>query len=181
MERIRKGDQRATGILVRRYLEQAMAYAGRFAGNNPDHESEDLVSEAFIKTIRAIEIGTSVNQVFPYLRKCIYNQHLDDLRRRRPPTSYFDDLGVIAADSYHYNTTDDHDAVLMELILNEVAGMREDQQIIFELRVFDRRDFEYIAREMRTCVDTVTHIYYNVIRTLKNRAPKLYDSYVTDV
>ncbi|MEM6878095.1 MAG: sigma-70 family RNA polymerase sigma factor [Bacteroidota bacterium] len=177
-EKIQQGNQRAIGALLNRHLEDALIYAGRFARVNPIHEPEDLVNQAFVKLIRNIETGTSIDQVGPYLRKSIYHLHLDDLRRNRLNTLYLEDLNDFIANFDEQSDDQPTESALLDILIKEVAQMREDQQLVFQLRVFDRRDFDYIARELHQEVHKVTNIYYNVVKTLKSRADKLYDNFL---
>ncbi|MEM8583379.1 MAG: sigma-70 family RNA polymerase sigma factor [Bacteroidota bacterium] len=177
-ERIRQGHQRAMGALINKHIDNALIYAGRFAHLNPRHQPEDLVNLAFVRLINRIESGKNIDQVGAYLRKSIHNQHLDDLRQCKIKTLYTEDINELMPDADGFDQGKEAEKKLLDIIVKEVASMREDQQLIFKLRVFDRRDFEYIARELEQEVEKVTNIYYNVVKTLKNRADKLYENYL---
>lgn len=89
--RLRRGDPDAFETLVRRYGGRMLAVARRMMRNEDD--ARDVVQEAFLSAVRAIETFTGGARLSTWLHRVVVNAALMRLRsRRRRPEEAIDDL-----------------------------------------------------------------------------------------
>ena len=73
------GDQEAFGVLVRRYMPRALAFARQMTRNSED--AQDLVQEAFVKAYRMLGGFKGESSFYTWFMKVLSNLCLDHLRK----------------------------------------------------------------------------------------------------
>ena len=87
----RRGDKKAFGALVRRYMSDAYLIALGFAGNSED--ARDLSQDAFIKAYEARDKFDEERPFYPWFYRILRNRCLNFVRRERRKCEplYYDD------------------------------------------------------------------------------------------
>jgi RNA polymerase sigma-70 factor (ECF subfamily) len=84
IERARRGDREAFGLLVRKYQRRVFATALRMTGNHDD--AHDVAQDAFVRAFRGMRSFDGRAEFFTWLYRIVINvalNHLRQTRRRR--------------------------------------------------------------------------------------------------
>ena len=131
LQRVRAGDQRAVSLLYDRYAHRLQRWAsGRLPAHARDGlDTQDLVQEAFVASLRHIETFRPrwKGAFHGYLRQSILNKIRDQLRRADARDRALVEVGDLHADA---------PSPLAELIGREALGRYE--QALASLEVSDR-------------------------------------------
>jgi RNA polymerase sigma-70 factor, ECF subfamily len=113
VQELRGGDPRAFEVLVRQYGGRMLATARRLVGS--DDDARDVVQEAFLAALRAIDTFAGAARLSTWLHRIVINAALMKLRsrRRRREDSIddllprFDEEGRWAEPASHWDTSSD--------------------------------------------------------------------------
>jgi len=75
----RAGDSEAFGVLVRRYMPRALAFARQMTGNASD--AEDIVQDAFVKAFRSMGSFRGESGFYTWFYRLLANACTDHLRK----------------------------------------------------------------------------------------------------
>ncbi|MGA2192463.1 MAG: RNA polymerase sigma factor [Nitrospirota bacterium] len=75
----KRGDSEAFGVIVRRYMPRAIAFARQMTGNSDD--AQDLAQDAFIRAYRGLGSFKGDSRFYTWFVKVLSNVCLDHLRK----------------------------------------------------------------------------------------------------
>ena len=86
---VQNGDSESFGLLVERYEEKMMRYAGKFFFDNAN--AKDIVQEVFIKTYTNIQSFNTERKFSPWIYRIAHNELVNTIKKKsREPILYFD-------------------------------------------------------------------------------------------
>jgi len=89
VERARRGDRQAFGLLVRHYQQRVYRTAFRMLGNHQD--ADDVSQEAFVRAYRGLSTFDGRSSFFTWIYRIVVNLAINQLqRRKRHPQVLFD-------------------------------------------------------------------------------------------
>ncbi|WP_152364601.1 RNA polymerase sigma factor [Microlunatus speluncae] len=140
VESYRSGNPEAAGTLFERHRKAALGYARHLAGAS---HAEDVASEAFLKTLRAIVAGNGPTSNFrSYLLTTVHNTYVS-LVRADAPYVLQPDFDAAAIDE----PTEDEDASL-RAIAEAFAGLPERWQTVLWYTLIERHTLDETAAAM---------------------------------
>lgn len=172
--RCKRGDTKAYGLLVTRYMKQAYFLALSFVGSH--EEALDVSQEAFVRVWRKIQHFDDTRQFFPWYYTILRNLCLNAQRRMKThavPFSMVWEKG--AAESTVADRVDDSlDQMERSVIIQKVflKADRKDKEIIM-LKDVHGYSYKEIAELLDIPVGTVMsrlHAARSRIRTLLEEA-----------
>ena len=184
IDRAVAGDQDACREIVEKLHRPVLATTHRFLGRRFTHEAEDIAQEIFLKVFRTLdrfdkERGVKFTTwVFTFVR----NHCFDILKKKRLRTS---SLQIEDADGDHKSwelmdgsgRRPEELAETSELghqIELALAGLVEEQRMVFVLREYEQLDLKSIAEVMDCSEGTVKSRLHRAKEALKQRlAPYL--------
>ncbi len=152
IESYRSGNLDAAGALFERHRKAALGYARHLAGQS---DAEDVASEAFLKTLRAIEAGKGPTSNFrSYLLTTVHNTYVSLVRTDahfvlQPD---FDAAAIEEPD-------EDEDASL-RAIADAFAGLPDRWQTVLWYTLIERRSLEEAAAAMEITPQAVGSLRY---------------------
>ncbi|MEW6745101.1 MAG: RNA polymerase sigma factor [Planctomycetota bacterium] len=173
MKAVLRGERHRFGDLVGRYVHRAHGIALTLVGNMPD--AMDMVQEAFLKSLRAIETFDTTQRFFPWFYRILKNSCLSHIKRRRR-------LRKISLTSKH---EDEPDIELPDLTFNPSAlavrdeirerfwwafgTLKTSDREILSLRHFQEMAYEEIARILEIPIGTVMSRLFHARRKLREK------------
>jgi RNA polymerase sigma-70 factor (ECF subfamily) len=165
VDRARAGDRQAFSGIVRQLMSQVAALTYRMTG---DRDSAlDLAQDTFVSAWENLRTFRGDAGFANWLYRIATNKSLNHLkaRSRREPT---DDLPDQIADS---RAPDPHRQIeqreLAERVLQFMHSLPPQQRVIFELRFYQGRSFEEIARATERALGTVKTGYREAVKKLR--------------
>ena len=170
-----QGDSAAVEGLIRRYHQKAFAIAFRNSSGDVE-EARDLTQEAFLHVIRNIKKFQAKASFYTWLYTIVTNTCRDAKRRKRRsrwliPFSRIGkegEKGVLEIPQGQGGsageTSSPVDALSgMELrsrVQDALAGLSEQQRLVFELKVFEEQSIPEIARALGSAEGTIkSHLF----------------------
>ncbi len=137
-------------------------------------EAENAVSEVFYnlwKNRKSITVRSSVKS---YLFTSVRNQALDILRKKKYPQ-----MPLHLLHEYHCMTTDSPEDQMIskeleELILDAIASLPHQRQLIFRMNREEGLKYKEIALKLNISVKTVETQMSRSLRTLRELLPKIH-------
>jgi RNA polymerase sigma-70 factor, ECF subfamily len=170
-----KEDPAATEELIRRYHQKAFAIAFRHCSGDVE-EARDLTQEAFLHVFRNLKKFEAKASFYTWLYRIVVNTCRDAKRRERRrrwliPFSRIgkeDQKGIEEATQGQRGSAAQESSPLdalsgMDLrrrVQDSLAGLSEQQRMVFELKVFEERSIPEIARILGNAEGTVkSHLF----------------------
>ena len=144
------GDERAFGVLVRRYQRRLTAFLGQLVG---DIElARELAQEAFIRAWAALERFDPRYRFSTWLFRIAHNLGIDQLRRRRLQTvslyrrdSDGDEVEMAVVDANKDPLGHFENLELAQTIRDAIDGLRPEYRELVLLRHFGGLSYQEIA------------------------------------
>ena len=160
-ERVRKGDNRAFDLLVRKYRHKILGLVSRYV--HDWSECEDVAQEAFIRAYRAMAGFRGESAFYTWLYKIAVNTAKNHLvaQGRRPPADDMEvDLAaqVDAGERLRDSATPEHELQRHEIeqtVFATVEALPEELRTAITLREVDGLSYEEIAERMGCPIGTV--------------------------
>ncbi|MFY9342697.1 MAG: sigma-70 family RNA polymerase sigma factor [Planctomycetota bacterium] len=172
----RAGDEAASRTIVEALQRPVIATIFRFLGAGWRREIEDIAQEVFLKVFRALASFDPARAKFTtWVYTFVRNHCYDVLKRRRLPTT---SLHAVAADEPARDVTDRRElqpaghAENQELgraIGEALAGLGEDQRMVFVLREYENLDYREIAEITGVNEGTVKSRLFRAKEALRER------------
>lgn len=170
-----KEDPAAVEELIRRYHQKAFAIAYRNCSGDVE-EARDLTQEAFLHVFRSLKKFEAKASFYTWLYRIVVNTCRDAKRRERRrrwliPFSRIgmgDEEGLTGSSEGRPGSAEQETNPLaalsgMELrsrVQDSLAGLSEQQRMVFELKVFEERSIPEIARVLGNAEGTVkSHLF----------------------
>jgi RNA polymerase sigma-70 factor, ECF subfamily len=167
--RVRSGDTRLFGELVRRYQDPVFAMALRLVGSERD--AEDVAQEAFLRVHRGLE-GFKGNAKFStWLYRITFNLCTDWLRKNRRPgraTTSLDDAAEVADASVQLEQGV-LDAAERQPLREALDGLQERYRTLVVLHYYQGLPCQQIAEVLGMPLKTVATRLYRARRMLRER------------
>ncbi len=169
VDRVRAGETRQFGELVRRYQDMVYGMAKRFVGSGVD--AEDVAQEVFLRVHRGLEGFKGEARFSTWLYRITFNLCSDWLRRHRKPGragAFLEDAGEI----------EDSGADVEAGLLNEeerrrvrsaLGDLDEKYRSVVILLYYQKLSYEQIAAVLDVPLKTVETRLYRARRLLRER------------
>ncbi len=181
VERIRKGDDNASELLIRRYQEKAYAIAWSMCGRDRE-EAKDIVQDVFMKVLRNIRKFQGKSSFYTWFYRILLNTCLDRRRRQsvwkkiffswNPARREDEDSANPLEDQPDMSENADPLAVLSgkefgKEVQKVLDSLSEKQRTVFQLKVFHEMSIPEIAEVMNTAQGTVKSHLFRATRYLQ--------------
>ncbi len=176
VERAKKGDREAFGVLVHRYQGRAYRLALRVLRD--EEEARDAVQDSFLKAYRSIDRFEGRSSFYTWLYRLVMNRCIDQKRRDKSKSDRHVeweeerslDAAVGAGTGSEPPGQPDHDlyrAQLRTRMAEAIRGLPEDARRTFELREVDGLDYAEIAAALGIPKGTVMSRLHYARRRLR--------------
>jgi RNA polymerase sigma-70 factor (ECF subfamily) len=162
VERAKKGDREAFGVLVHRYQGRAFRLALRVLRD--EEQARDVVQDSFLKAYRSIDRFEGRSSFYTWLYRLVMNRCIDQRRRDKFKSDRNVELdeerpqeAVLGAGTAPPSRPDS-DLYRMQLrkrIAEAIGELPDDARRTFELREIDGLDYGEIAEVLRIPKGTV--------------------------
>jgi RNA polymerase sigma-70 factor (ECF subfamily) len=161
VERVRKGDNKAFDLLVRKYQHKIIGLVSRYVRDWS--ECEDVAQEAFIRAYRAIGAFRGDSAFYTWMYKIAVNTAKNHLvaQGRRPPAEDIDADTAVQFDAgarLRDEATPEHELARHEIeqtVFATVEKLPEELRDAITLREVDGLSYEEIAERMDCPIGTV--------------------------
>ncbi|HEY9593376.1 MAG TPA: RNA polymerase sigma factor [Spirochaetia bacterium] len=165
--RVRRGETRMFGELVRRYQDPVFAMALRFVGSRT--EAEDIAQEVFLRVHRGIEGFKGDAKFSTWLYRIAWNLCTDWLRRNRRPGRTA--AAMETEDALPDARVDLEGGLLAEeereRVRTALAGLDEIYRSVVILLYYQKLSYEQIAEVLGVPVKTVETRLYRARKLLR--------------
>ncbi len=176
VERAKKGDREAFGVLVHRYQGRAYRLALRILRD--EEQARDAVQDSFLKAYRSIDRFEGRSSFYTWLYRLVMNRCIDQKRRDKSKSDRhvewdeersqgaFEGAGMGAAPPS--GPDDELDRVqLRKRMAEAIRGLPDEARRTFELREVDGLDYAEIAAALRIPKGTVMSRLHYARRRLR--------------
>lgn len=162
LERCRKGDQKATYALLKRYEGLIHGLAYKLAGNYDD--AADVVSETYVRLCSMLGSCRSASALTSWIRRVVFNAFYDIRRRtqRNPSVSLdgmLEDSGDACLVNQENKTISPEQYVdtleKKQIVQKAIASLPSHHQEMIQLFYLDEHTYEEISAMMGIAVGTV--------------------------
>jgi len=165
--RVRRGETRLFGDLVRRYQDDVFAMALRFVGSASD--AEDIAQEVFLHVHRGLEGFKGEAQFSTWLFRVTYNLCADWLRKHKKP--HRATVGLEATGEIADGRVDLERGLLAaeekELVRLAVGDLDETYRDVVVLLYYQKMSYDQIAEVLSVPVKTVETRLYRARKLLR--------------
>lgn len=132
VERVQRGDSEAFDVLARRYARRAFAAANRLLRNAAD--AEDVVQDAFIAAVNAIDTFDGVRPFGPWFMRIVVNKSLTAIRSRAAEARHLRGSAITEADALAPSSESLRErAEIRDRFRTALRGLPEREQLIVQL------------------------------------------------
>jgi RNA polymerase sigma-70 factor, ECF subfamily len=170
VRRASQGDRDAFGALVQAHLERAVRLAMRVVHNQQD--AEDVVQDAFLQALRAIDRFDGSRPFWPWLARIVVNRAIDVSNAGRVRLG--DALTPDLADRGPQPDAMAADADLLARVRSITGSMPARQRLVVEMHDLDGAGIAEIAALTGTSAATVRWHLHMGRRTLRSALAPLY-------
>lgn len=163
------GHERAFEVLVLRYRRQLLRYCGRMGLS--DSRSEDVLQHSLLRAWLALERGTEVRELRPWLYRIVHNTAVNVMRSAREdhgPLIDVAQLGSAPAPEHDFERT-----MAVRNALSDVAALPPMQRDAILLTALDGRSHEEVASALGITHGAVRGLLYRARSTLRSAAAAL--------
>ena len=176
VERAKKGDREAFGVLVRRYQGRAYRLALRVLRD--EEKARDAVQDSFLKAYRSIDRFEGRSSFYTWLYRLVMNRCIDQKRRDKSRSDKHvewdeershDASQAVGAGVVPPGGPDDdlYRAELRKRMAEAICGLPDDARRTFELREVDGLEYAEIAEVLRIPKGTVMSRLHYARRRLR--------------
>ena len=175
IERIRKGNRAAFGVLVDRYKMQIYALALDMTGNH--HDAEDISQDVFLKAYRNLPMFRGRSNVNTWLYRMTVNTCID--RSRRKSWKATKPTGVITDEDLHQQTQSRNTlsqpeeelnkTLLQQHIQQALDSLTQRERAVFVLRHYHAMPLKEIARCLEVSEGTIKSTLFNALKRMKKK------------
>ncbi len=174
VERAKKGDREAFGVLVHRYQGRAYRLALRVLRD--EEQARDAVQDSFLKAYRSIDRFEGRSSFYTWLYRLVMNRCIDQKRRDKVKSDRHvewedersEEAAVGAGGEPPSGPDDDlYRAQLRKRMADAIRGLPDDARRTFELREVDGLDYAEIATALRIPKGTVMSRLHYARRKLR--------------
>lgn len=182
VQRWRRGDKNAFGVLVRHYMSDAYLIALGFAGN-PD-DARDLSQDAFIKAYEARSRFEEGRPFYPWLYRILRNRCLNFIRRESKKHEPLCHDGDPARERFSSASPSPLDLLEKEerirLLHAAIEHLSFEHREVIILKNFKGYTYDQIARTLEIPIGTVMSRLYYARRMLKDILTEMWQSGVAE-
>ncbi len=171
IDKTRKGDNEAYGIIVRRYIKSLYDFVMRLSGNKSD--AEDIVQDAFVKAWKKIKRFNTHRSFKPWLYTIAKNTFLDSIKNKKEiPISSFDtEDGNFIEDTVidvSLSAEDIFDTSLkVQDLQKHINTLSPIYQIVLTLHLKEELTFQEISDILGVSIDTIKSRYRRACTKLR--------------
>lgn len=164
-----EGDRGCLEEVYTRHWQAMRQHAVSIVGST--EAAEDVVQEAFAKTIRTISSGREITEVGGWLHTCVHNIALNvlkDRRRRAQVPLEDDDAAPNQLDTYERAQLREHS----QQVLEALSSVPMRQRSAFVLSEVQGLNFREIAEELGTSVGSVRVLLFRARQQIRENLAK---------
>lgn len=150
---MRTDPERGCRLMMSAYMERIYWHVRRMVVSHCD--AQDVTQEAFIRAYRSIDNFKGDSALSTWLYRIATNEALRCIERRNPDLVAMDDSFDALADEYV-----DYEQAVQVKLQRAVHSLPPRQQAVFNLRYFDRMEYDEIARVCDSSVAAVKSNYH---------------------
>lgn len=176
VERAKKGDREAFGVLVHRYQGRAFRLALRVLRD--EEQARDAVQDSFLKAYRSIDRFEGRSNFYTWLYRLVMNRCIDQKRRDKSKSDrhveWDEERSLDVSDSAATGAAppgrpDDelYRTELRKRMAEAISGLPDEARRTFELREVDGLDYAEIASALRIPKGTVMSRLHYARRRLR--------------
>jgi RNA polymerase sigma factor (sigma-70 family) len=167
LELARTGHERAFEILVHRYRRQLLRYCRRMGLS--DAPAEDVLQHALLQSWLALQRGTEVRELRPWLYRIVHNTAVNAMRSIREDQAPAED-GICSPAAQESEL---ERRIAVREALRDVAALPPMQRDAILLSAVDGRSHEEVARALGITHGAVRGLLYRARVTLRDAAAAL--------
>jgi len=166
-ELVGKGHERAFEAIVHRYRRPLLSYCRRMGLS--DSRAEDVVQQSLLKAWLALQSGTSVRELRPWLYRIAHNTAVNAIR------SFRDDSAVLDATSPDQLSGESEleRRIAARAALSDVAALPPMQRDAILMSAIDGRSHDEVALAMGISSGAVRGLLYRARAALRSAAAAL--------
>lgn len=160
VEKVRRGDRRATRVLVDLHKDRLYAFVHRVMGHH--HDSEEVCQEAFLRAFSALDTFSTQYRFSTWLFTIAYRVCLNTLRRRKTVTTEleFNALGSVDDGPEEHLAESEAAREARHAVWEAVDGLTTPQKAAVLLFYRQDQNCQEIAEIMQVPVATVkSHLH----------------------
>ena len=157
---------RAFEVLVQRYSQELTRYCRRMGLS--DSRSEDVLQHSFLRAWMALEAGTEVRDLRPWLYRIVHNTAVNAMRSSPDILSPLDEAESIDASSA--GGSDFERRLAVRSALSSVAALPAMQRDAIVMSAIDGRSHEEVATALGVTDGAVRGLLYRARATLRAAA-----------
>jgi len=161
------GENTAFNYIVLKYQKRIYSVIRKMVQNHDD--ADDITQEVFVKLYSSLKDFRGESALFTYLYKMAVNYSLNHLKRNkinRTKTVQVEDIHEIASKDKNYDMVFDED-MKTKYISDAVAGLPEQQRIVFSLKFYDELTYNEISEILNKPVGTLKANYFHAFNKIK--------------
>lgn len=172
-EFVKKGDDRAFGAIIDRYLDHIFNFARQYAKS--DEDTEDIVQDSFFKAWKHISKFQKGKTFRPWLFTIVRNTALDHIKRRK--AMVFSELDNVEEDMAFADTLSDSeplppeifDQKILEADVNQALSiLHPEHRAVLLMHYQQEMTFDEIANVMAKPMNTVKSWHRRALTKLRS-------------
>lgn len=171
LELVAKGHERAFEALVHRYRRSLLGYCRRLGLS--DTRAEDAVQQALLKAWLALQSGTEVRELRPWLFRIVHNTALNVLRSTPRERGMIEEEAGARGELSSAAPSELESRMAARDALRDVAGLPPMQRDAILLTAFEGRSHEEVASTLGITHGAVRGLLYRARATLRSAAAVL--------
>jgi len=169
IDKVKKGDKEAYGIIVKKYMRKAYFIALGFVGDSND--ALDLSQTAFIKAYRSLPKFDQKRSFFPWFYAILRNLCLNFIKRKRlipviPLENVAESNLKLLKKSYQEDTR--------EIVGKAISSLPELESEVILLKYFQELSYKEMAQMLNCPIGTIMSRLYYARRKLKEKLEKYF-------
>jgi RNA polymerase sigma factor (sigma-70 family) len=169
LELVRHGHERAFEALVQRYRRPLLRYCSRMGMS--DSRAEDVLQHALLQAWLALERGTEVRELRPWLYRIVHNTAVNDLRSSREEHGSY--LDALEPDAGAESESILERRIAVREALTDVSALPQMQREAILLTAVDGRSHEEVASALGISHGAVRGLLYRARTSLRGAAAAL--------
>lgn len=169
IERVKKGNKEAYGVIVKKYMRKAYSLALGFVGNT--HDALDLSQTAFIKAYRSLPAFDQNRPFLPWFYAILRNLCINHMRRKKTIPMIPLETET-QADPGHELRREKHQKDMQELVARAISLLPHSEREVVLLKYFQGHTYKEIGEMMSCPLGTVMSRLYYARRKLRDYLEK---------
>lgn len=166
------GENTAFNYIVLKYQKRIYSVIRKMVQNHDD--ADDITQEVFVKLYGSLKNFRGESALFTYLYKIAVNFSLNHIKRNkinRDKTVQVENIQEISSHDKNYDTVYDDD-MKSRYISDAVAGLPEQQKLVFSLKFYDELTYNEISKILDKPIGTLKANYFHAFNKIREHFEK---------